>query len=907
MADKEIRVVIDGKETVSPAAKEAEGAIQGFSTKAADLLKGLAAFAGTLALGQFFKQSIEEAQNSREAMGQLALAVNNSGASFSSMSPKIDETLSRLARMTKFGDDDFARAMQQMTVKTGDANWALENLGLAANVAAAGNTTLEDAANALSKAHEGQTKSLFSMLPFLKGATDWQGLLADRTREAAEQQMLQLGPTAAIAKQYGELQEAVGKVILGNDGLNSSGFKLAETLGNLANWIEKNGQGFLGFAEALSGLSSVLGRSGFLVSAFSSVLFALSEGVYTISQHIMNLGFTTQLNVGKMLQAFGSLASAGGTLLKKIGIDIDTGLAASLKTAGDSMVGSAENTLMTLQWNYNAHQEKVAKTWDAIWGDSKASEANLSATALTGSNARTAITKQGLDEQDKAWKEHVANLKAWYKILDDQVVSYKDVLKTMAPAVKEAMNTEAIRGQQIALDASKEAADKAFAAIKLHGTLPPYIKPVETAVLGVKDSLKDAATSALDVIDNFGDMDDNAKAVFQSCIDITGQLETMAGKGLTFAGVAGLIGAVGSIVSHLTAGSAEMHALERESMQRTKDNTDATLGLTQQMGYLALDVKGGDVAKVETLLTRLAESGVGKGAGNPVNWASQFDMFLGESGMTQKQVVELLKKFGIEILDKNGNIDWKQIPIALKALQGTNTAAPGKDFNSQLDVAKSGFAVNKTSAVGQLQVLSGIGGSFSDTLKNVFFASDIAGSRDRLRALFNRVASGQMTEAELGGLSGSQFTSLLTDMIARIDALNPEDLPSQTGNPFKIDPKNLKNRNGGGGSGSGAGSGAGTGDAGGATGGIMDGSNTTGPAPKTLDDVLTGITAQTDELAEYHTAHLSIARDHLTESRIHTELLGAIVANTAGMGGSSDTAFGKQILVERRLAGAAGL
>jgi hypothetical protein len=51
--------------------------------------------------------------------------------------------------------------------------------------------------------------------------------------------------------------------------------------------------------------------------------------------------------------------------------------------------------------------------------------------------------------------------------------------------------------------------------------------------------------------------------------------------------------------------------------------------------------------------------------------------------------------------------------------------------------------------------------------------NDLAGTRARLAALFERLNNGGVSAAELGGLTGSQFLDLVTDLIGRIDRLDP--------------------------------------------------------------------------------------------------------------------------------------
>lgn len=873
MADKEIRVVIDGKETVSAASKQAESSVESFASKAKDFLAPLAALGIGAALGGFFKKAIDESLEGVQSMERMKQAVLSSGESFQQMRPQIDATISNLTRLTTYTDDQLMASFSDMVTMTGDAKGSLANVGLAADLAAAKSIPLEAATTAIGKAMAGNTTALAKLVPELKGSSDIMGdlkLKVDGTAAAMGQTMA--GSIERAKNQFSEFAQAVGDAILNSDGLTGSGDLLVDTLASMAQWVTDNRAEIGKFVDVLVTVSENIGQAlipafQFLWTIAKPIIIGLSGIIAEASFAIRSFAIYAKDSAGKFVASVADMADKGASVLRAFGINVGTALVGTIRDAGSAMQTEAAASWSQLEKDHGAFWTRI-KTF----GDGAVQTVKEQETLKTGA------VSAALKEQEQVTKDTIANLKAWYKILDEQVVSYKDTVKTLAPAIKEAMDTRAIQGQQLALDASKEAADKAFAAIKLHGTLPPLIKPVESAVLGVRDGLLDAATSALDVVDKFGGMDDNAKAVLESCIKVVGQLDSMATKGLTFGGVAGVIGGVASIVQMMMASDKERQNLLRQNNERLSELSDG-------IGNLDLNLSGGDMTKGADALEAIMPF---------VNDPLKFDKILeilGQKGVTLGDLKRMADELGIKITGKDGMIDPSLLPQLLAAIKATGPAQVGKSFGDQLSFFKESQRLSGSSGITRFSDLATFATNIGQTslLDGIDWANPTR-ARSQLFGLLTQLNNGGIPQASLGNFTGGQFRSLITEMIDGIDAS-----VSSSGSSGGA----------GGASDTGAGSTTGTGTGSGATGGT--GNTPTGPAPKTLDDVLTGITAQTDALAEYHTAHLSIARDHLTESRIHTELLGAIVANTAGMGGSSDTAFGKQILVERRLAGAAGL
>lgn len=825
MLDKLVRVVFKGDDQVTEPANKAKGAVSGFSSVAGTALKALGAVAAGLALGEFFRKAVDEAEASRETMAALAVTVRNSGASFEAMQPQIDATFTRLANLTKFGDDDFAAAMQAMTLKTGDAGWALDNLSQAADLAAASNIPLEKAADALAMAHEGNTKQLFKLIPELKGAANWQELLAQKTDGAAEAQMRALGPFAAIQKQFGEVAEAVGKAILGNSEFSEGGFQVADMLANLAGWIEENTAEFTPFITALVEIGKNLVQAvapGFrLLGQVASPVLKLVVGLLTESSFALRAyAVFAQDSFAKAVQAIAGFGQSVAGLLRKVGIDINTEGLQRMQDYGQKMETEADGRWTKLQGDHKAF-------WTKMTRDADDGERGLTNAMATGTADQTR-------EMVKKVTEAEASASRVNSILAEK----------LGPPLTRliGITTGAIRDLGTAADtqlkpeqAEKFAAHMATLAARAKSVqgeiekIPPNTEVADKHTRDMADSMVGIARGALDAAVAFGVVDEKAASSLTSVINM-GEAIGRVFSGDIAGGVTGIIGAMANIVASLTSGSRERKELERQSQARLRENTLQMVALTKGVGLLALDVQGGDVATIESILSELVPQ-LAKG-GSIADFSKLINGTTGKlvgAGLGWDSIVELAKKFGMNILDKDGAIDFAQLPVFLKALQGTNTAAPGTDFRSQLDVLTQGFGVRRTSDVGQIGGLLDLGDNFSPILKGIFDAADIGGTRDRLADLFDRLSKGQINEADLGQLTGTQFRDLILDLITRIDNMSPgeEGVATDNGVPgFTM---------GGGGGGS-----------------IV--------AVMTLTDVVDAIASQTDVLAPVLVEQLAAAK-----------------------------------------------
>ena len=111
---------------------------------------------------------------------------------------------------------------------------------------------------------------------------------------------------------------------------------------------------------------------------------------------------------------------------------------------------------------------------------------------------------------------------------------------------------------------------------------------------------------------------------------------------------------------------------------------------------------------------------------------------------------------------------------AKRATEASERGEVGERFEAI--IVSSGLAARKRKphlmgAGAVLVVLGGLGGRFSEALRGVVDVNDLAGTRERLAKLFKKMQEQGLSAGELGGLTGSQFLDLITNIIGRIDDL----------------------------------------------------------------------------------------------------------------------------------------
>jgi len=249
---------------------------------------GTALGGAVLLLGEFGRAAAEE----EAIMSRLEQAVENTGASFDDYATKIERAIERGERMA-FSDDQVATALASLTTITGDAQVALDNIGLAMDVARARGIDLSTAATLVGKVHEGNLGILSRYgIQIDKNATATEALALLQQRTAGQAQAYSETQAASIdratnkldnfTESLGEHAGALATVVALLPGLTAGWGLAAGAAGGIAGALG-GGAGLTGGLVALGGALTTVGLA---VAALTPAIAILGYTVYTAKDNL---------------------------------------------------------------------------------------------------------------------------------------------------------------------------------------------------------------------------------------------------------------------------------------------------------------------------------------------------------------------------------------------------------------------------------------------------------------------------------------------------------------------------------------------------------------------------------------------------------------------------------------------
>lgn len=718
---REVRVIINGEEYVSTAAKKAETGLSGFMNQIPGYAKAAAVLAAAyMAVSSAISKVSDFVMDSFAVYDAFAASQTKMAAQSKLTGVSLDDLKAAAAKAREeFGlstatANEAAITTAKYASRAGDATKQNELLAAALDLGAAAGLTAAESMQAMEQGLRGQDEG-FDKLLGKNPSTLW--------KEYADANGLAVGKMTDTQKRMAELTAIVdaGNIVQG-----AYNERLQTGAGQQEQMANKLDNAKIAFGQALQPIRMLV------IQGLMKLIEVSTPVVQALGEMVNWFGVKWALSLANARGNIGGLVEALGKLVRSD----------SMQEWGAATVAAAD------------------KSRESIYKMMGATEQATTATVTHGKKSKDASVDvvDATKAQEKAQKQYVDNLKAWYAILDAEIVSYKRRIETLSPAVKAAFETQHVDAFNKTLAASKEEADKAVAAMKEHGALPPLVKRTEVAVKDLADNLAQGARTALDVASAFGKIDNDAKAALTSAINVGDAVSKMMTGGVTFGGVTAVIGGVASIVSQMMAGDAERKRLLSQNNDRLRE-------LRDEVGNLDLNVSGDDFAKASAALTSIMPLiSAHKGPGEVL-------AALSKMGVTMGDLSRIADELGINIKDKNGTIMLDLLPQLLQAMGSVEFGAFGQDFASQLRAAMSGFNINGTSETGQIGGLGALGAQFSPLLRSIFNPSDLAGSRVRLQEAFARMQSGGISAGELGGLTGNQFLDFITDLIGRIDRL----------------------------------------------------------------------------------------------------------------------------------------
>lgn len=247
-----IRITADASK-VKKGTKQAEDSLLSLEGMAKRVGGALAGFFAAREIARFGVESVRAFAEAEAVWERLATAIDATGESFEGMRGEIELAADAMREATRFGDEDFAQALQTLVIQAGDVGKALSLMGLAADVAAAKGISLESAAELLGKALAGNTTQLGRLFPALKKSKDVFGDLQEIVKGMAERDAATLeGRLTQLNNAWGDFQEAVGGALAGTADLEGGVSSLTDVLQGATKWIEENSEAIGGLTKALT-------------------------------------------------------------------------------------------------------------------------------------------------------------------------------------------------------------------------------------------------------------------------------------------------------------------------------------------------------------------------------------------------------------------------------------------------------------------------------------------------------------------------------------------------------------------------------------------------------------------------------------------------------------------------------
>lgn len=199
-------------------ATDATKEFEGFAGAVGDFEEGIKGLAGpSLALAAALGTIALAAANDEAEQRKLLRVYQNATGTTDDYTAAINAAI-KAGQAKAFSDSDVRAALIPLITATGNAAEAQALLGPAMDIARVAGVSLETAASALAKAHEGQAASLARLLPGLDKGANATETIANATLlaagAAADYATTGVGQIALVTESFMELAEAVGVVFL---------------------------------------------------------------------------------------------------------------------------------------------------------------------------------------------------------------------------------------------------------------------------------------------------------------------------------------------------------------------------------------------------------------------------------------------------------------------------------------------------------------------------------------------------------------------------------------------------------------------------------------------------------------------------------------------------------------------
>ncbi len=725
MPAPEVRVIIGGDNSKLDAElAKSNTALGGFVGSATSLLKGLAASAAAVALGQFFKSALEEAGKAETGMKRLGTAVLNAGGDFRSMQPEIESIITKFVRLTKHTDDDLRAALTNMIGISGDVSGSLKNLGLATDLAAFAQIPLEDAATAVGKAMNGNVTAFNKMGIAGKDATS--------VLEAARQQFGGFaegeartfeGSVARISNEWGEFKEAVGTAMLSSGAMEEVTNLVVKALVDLQGWVVKN-------EDEIGALVSGIARG---VTSFGQFLAKIVEFGQGMDRAAVRLNH----------------------FLISLGLDLPRAAEAGFKKT------------QNVEADYQKSVERMGREHTA----------QMTGLYAAGERDRTEAAAAGKKEREKVAKEEAE--KKELLVRDTNILLTRSEEEMNKELAKQKVNWNAIAGEV------EKVTTKHRELLPLPAQLSDFTIKHKKGVQELNALLEEQHGNFLQNVDGaialarglvegahaMGLLSDEGQTALSAVLGMTEAVGKIAG-GDKLGGIIELVGSLANAIAGIGTS-----ATEKARLAAFRVNSEALMRLTREVGNLNLRESGKTFAGVEDAVQKAIDAratarAAGKGPGEADKFAKEaFEKALQANGISVSEARALFKEiFGRDMAAANAGTFFQDVLALQEGLKRTEFGQFGQDFSGQFDfITKSKDVLGLTDNQ-QLQQFVELAKKSSPAFAKALEGVDLntpegrAAATKKLQALFSQLNAGTLSATDIG-VSGPQFLQLIETLL----------------------------------------------------------------------------------------------------------------------------------------------
>jgi len=164
-------------------------------------------------LTQELEDAAKAAIDDAKSMGNLALAMENTGKATKDQVAQAEKAINRMQYQAGIADDKLRPAYQKLFIATKDVTESNRLLQIAMDASAATGKDLDAVSQAMAKSLAGSDTALVKLIPSLKGAKDPIGELEKAFKGAADQ-AANLDPYQRMQVMFEDIQEQIGMVLL---------------------------------------------------------------------------------------------------------------------------------------------------------------------------------------------------------------------------------------------------------------------------------------------------------------------------------------------------------------------------------------------------------------------------------------------------------------------------------------------------------------------------------------------------------------------------------------------------------------------------------------------------------------------------------------------------------------------